>query len=105
MNGNLTIETIRTHKSVTFAFPLKNEIQLKKTGSAAKTSFLSKVITTKQENSTMYYHIAIKSWTFCIDVYKIAYVKIFVFLSLQTEIGISLAKIQEVKAESLGSCD
>ena len=81
LNGNLTIGTIRTQKSVTFAFPLKNEIQLKKTWSAAKTSFFSKVITlmTKQENSTMFYHIAIKSSMFCTDVYKTAYVKTFLF--------------------------
>ena len=34
---------------------------------------------TKQENSTMYYHIAIKSSMFCTDVYKTTYVKIFLF--------------------------
>ena len=63
LDGNLTIGTIRTQKSFKFAFPLKNEIQLKKTWSAAKTSFFfqSNNINDKQENSTMYYHIAIKS--------------------------------------------
>ena len=88
LDGNLTIGTIRTQKSVTFAFPLKNEIQLKKTWSAAR-----RCIITLQSNRRR----------FALMFTRQPMLRFLSFLSFQTEIRISLAKIQEIKTESLGS--
>ena len=105
LDGNLTIGTIRTQKSVTFAFPLKNEIQLKKTWSAAKTSFFSKVITLMTNKKIRQCIITLQSnrRRFALMFTRHPMLTFLSFLSFPTEIRISLGKIQEIKTESLGS--